>query len=557
MQKEYERNMLLTGLFLALFFSSLDQTVVGTAMPRIIGELGGLSIMTWVTTSYMLTSTTVVPIAGKLADLYGRRSIYSAGLVIFMVGSALCGTSATMLQLIIYRAVQGVGGGIMMPLAMTIVGDIFPPEERGRWQGLMGAIFGLSTAVGPTIGGWIVDYFSWKWVFYINLPIGILATIAIYLGLRSEKRLSGKVVIDYAGVVTLIAGTVSLLLGLNLGGADYPWLSWQIISLLGISFVSWLLFIQIEKRALDPVLSLELFKNRVFAVSNMVGFLMGLGMFGTLMFLPLFFQGVAGMSATSSGNAMLPMMASMIVTSIFAGRYAVKVPFRTLYIAGMSLMGIAFYLLSTMGIYTTQFSAILYITILGVGMGIIMPVITIAVQSAFGPEKRGVATSATQFFRSIGGTLGMTVLGAVFNSYSANVMEKDFFPFIRNVPELTHGPLAAQLVKAHDDPLSLYNVLLSPEALGLIPAAAQQVLLPPLKNSLAESLQVVFWVAMLIAAAGLVISLLIGNASLKRKPDKPETDAGVILFAEGIAPEVELASELVPDLIERSGGKKH
>ena len=549
---ENKRKIILIGLYLALFFASLDQTVVGTAMPRIIGELGGLGIMTWVTTAYMLTSTTIVPIAGKLADLFGRRIVYITGLVIFMSGSALCGTSTTMLQLIIYRSIQGIGGGIMMPLAMTIVGDIFSPEERGKWQGLMGALFGLSSVIGPTIGGWIVDYSSWQWVFYINLPIGILAALTIYLGLQGEKRPAGQIIIDYAGIVTLIFGTVGLLLGLNFGGIEYPWLSWQIAGLFITSIISWLVFIQVEKKAVNPILSLELFKNRIFAVTNIIGFLMGLGMFGSLMFLPLFFQGVLGISATNSGNIMLPMMLSMMVTSVLAGRLSTRIPFRLLYIAGMTLMAAAFYLLSTMTTHTTQLTAIEYMIILGIGMGIIMPVLTIAVQSAFGAEKRGVATSATQFFRSIGGTFGMAILGIIFNDYSRNIMRQDFSQAIQNLPAGIQSSLSSMLNQAQDDPHSLFNVLLSPDAIAMIPTDSQQILLPLLKTALAESLHIVFGAAMMIAVVGIFISLLIGKAKLERKRDnKQSNDTGLTFFAEGI-PEVELASELVPDLIERT-----
>jgi EmrB/QacA subfamily drug resistance transporter len=553
---ENQRKVLLTGLFLALFFSSLDQTIVGTAMPRIIGELGGLSIMTWVTTAYMLTSTTIVPIAGKIADIYGRRIIYITGLVIFMAGSALCGTSTTMLQLIIYRAIQGIGGGIMMPLAMTIVGDIFPPEERGKWQGLMGALFGLSAVVGPTIGGWIVDNSSWQWVFYINLPIGILAVCAIFIGLRHEQIRTEKVIIDYVGVVTLILGTVGLLLGLNLGGTEYPWLSWQILSLLTVALAAWLLFFQAEKSAVDPILSLELFKNRVFAVSNIVGFLMGLGMFGSMMFLPLFFQGVLGISATGSGNTMLPMMFSMMLISIIAGRFSAKVPFRFMYIAGMALMAAGFYLMSKMTIQTTQFTAVVYMIILGVGMGIIMPIITIAVQSAFGAEMRGVATAATQFFRSIGGTFGMTFLGIIFNSHSSNIMRQEFFPAVQTIPGLWQSPLSTLLNKAQADPHSLFNILLSPDMLHGIPSDLQPLFLPPLKAALAESLHIVFGVAMVIALAGVGVSLLIGDASLTNKPDRNVVEeAGLTLYAEGIT-EVELAAELAPDMLAETQVKR-
>ena len=551
MQTESNRRLLLIGLFLALFFSSLDQTVVGTAMPRIIGELGGLSIMTWVTTSYMLTSTTAVPIAGKLADLYGRRIIYVTGITIFIVGSALCGISSTMTQLIVFRGIQGIGGGIMMPLAMTIVGDIFPPEERGKWQGFMGALFGLSSVVGPTIGGWIVDYSSWQWVFYINLPIGIVAAFTIYLGLRGEKRLTEKVIIDYAGAISLITGTVSLLLGLNLGGTEYAWLSWQILSLIGVSLLSWLFFISAEKKAADPVLSLDLFKNKIFAITNIVGFLMGVGMFGALMFLPLFLQGVIGISATDSGNTMIPMMFAMVLTSIIGGRIVTKVSFRTMFASGMSIMALAFYLLSTMMVDTTQFTAILYIILLGLGMGLIMPTVTIAVQSAFPAEQRGVATSATQFFRSIGGTIGMTVLGVVFNNYSKTIMEQEFFPSVQNLTSLQTGPLGAMLAKAHTDPQGMFNTLLNPTILNTIPPDLQQLFLTPLKTALADSLHIVFIVSTAVIAAGVLISLFLGSASIKKKASRSTAeDIGVTLFAEGITPETELSAELVPDLID-------
>ncbi|WP_371379830.1 MDR family MFS transporter [Sporomusa aerivorans] len=554
---EVQRKILLLGLFLGLFFSSLDQTIVGTAMPRIIGELGGLSIMTWVTTAYMLTSTTVVPIAGKLADLYGRRIVYVAGIILFMLGSALCGTSNNMTQLIVFRALQGIGGGIMMPLAMTIVGDVFPPEQRGRWQGAMGALFGLSSVVGPAIGGWIVDYSSWQWVFYINLPIGALAAITIHIGLMGEKRFVDKAIIDYAGAVALIIATVSMLLGFNLGGTDFPWLSWQILGLLTTAVIAWISFTFIEQRAEDPILSLTLFENRTFTITNIVGFLMGLGMFGAMMFLPLFLQGVVGVSATSSGNTMIPMMFAMILTSVVAGRIVTKVSFRTMFTAGMGLMTLGLYLMSTMTAATTQTAAILYIVILGLGMGVIMPTVTIAVQSAFPPEQRGVATSATQFFRSIGGTLGMTGLGVVFNYHSRSVMAQEFFPVLQGNAALATGELGAMLDKAHTDPQSLFNMLLSPEALQVIPAGVQQALLPPLKIALADSLQLVFWVAAVIVAAGIVISLFMGDARVNGKTDRPAAEeAGVLLFAEGLAAETELAAELVPDLIQGKNDSK-
>ena len=247
METNSKRKLLLVGLLLGMFFSALDQTIVGTAMPRIIGELGGLDILTWVSISYMRSSPTLDPIAGNLADLYGRRPLYLSGLFIFILGSALCGTSNSMTQLIFYRGLQGIGGGILMPMAMTIIGDIFPPNQRGKWQGVMGAMFGLASVIGPTVGGWIVDHSTWRWVFYINLPVGILAAVTIYYGLQGEQIRKDKVAIDFAGAGTLIVGIVSLLLGLSLGGKEYPWGSWQIIGLLSTAFVFLLTFIFIER----------------------------------------------------------------------------------------------------------------------------------------------------------------------------------------------------------------------------------------------------------------------------------------------------------------------
>lgn len=548
---ETKRKLLLVGLFLGLFFAALDQTVVGTAMPRIIGELGGLSIMTWVTTAYMLSSTTIVPIAGKLADLYGRRIIYVTGITVFMIGSALCGISSSMTQLILFRGLQGIGGGIMMPLSMTIVGDTFPGEERGKWQGFIGAMFGLSSVVGPTIGGWIVDNSSWQWVFYVNLPIGVVSAVAIYFGLQGEKRLVDKAVIDYAGAISLIVATVALLLGLNLGGTDYPWISAQILGLLGLSLLAWIIFARVENRAAEPILSLDLFKNRIFTITNIIGFLMGLGMFGAIMFLPLFLQGVIGVSATNSGNTMIPMMLSMVVTSIIAGRFISRFSFRSIFATGMFLMAVGFYLLSTMSVHATIVTATLYIVILGIGMGLIMPTVTLAVQSAFTAEKRGVATSATQFFRSIGGTLGMTVFGVVFNYHSKADMEQKFFPVINGVPMFQSGSLGAMVQKAHEDPQALFNILLSPATLEAIPLPVQQILLPPLKAVLADSLHLVFLVAMAIILVGMLISYFMGDAGLKKKVERPVAEeSGLMLFAEGVVTEMEIAAELVPDLIE-------
>jgi EmrB/QacA subfamily drug resistance transporter len=554
MQTRSQRNLLVAGLFLGVFFASLDQTIVGTAMPRIIGDLGGLSIMTWVTTAYMLSSTTVVPIAGKLADLYGRRILYISGIFIFMLGSTLCGTSSDMTQLILFRGLQGIGGGMMMPMTMIIVGDIFPAEQRGKWQGFVGAIFAVSSVVGPAIGGWIVDYSSWHWVFYVNLPVGVLAAVAIFFGLRDEERLKENARIDYRGAGTLIVATVSLLLGLNLGGTDYAWLSWQIFSFIGVSAAAWVLFVLIERKVTEPILSLDLFQNRVFTIANSISFLYGIGQFGSIMFLPLFLQGVAGFSATASGNAMMPMMLALVVSSIIGGRFVTRVSFRVMFMTGLSLMSIGLYLLSTLTVEATQLTAIFYIMFLGLGIGLISPTVTIAVQSAFPAAQRGVATSATQFSRSIGGTIGMTVLGVVFNYSSRKNMEA-ILQRMQGVPELQTGALTDFFARAHADPHGTFNVLLNPEMLNTIPVNLQQIILPFLKNALADSLHSVFFAAAFIMIIGIFISGLLGTVGIEKEREEP-VNARVKLFAEGIGSEMELASELVPDLIEKEPSKK-
>lgn len=263
METQKNRGLLITGLLVAMLFASLDNTIVGTAMPRIVGELGGLGIMTWLTTAYMLSSTTVVPIAGKMADLIGRKTVYVTGLIIFMLGSALCGMAQSMTQLIFFRAVQGIGGGVMMPMAMIIIGDIFTGEQRAKWQGVFGAVFGLSSIIGPQVGGWIVDASNWRWFFYINMPVGVLATILIAIALKNRQQ-TGPVTFDIWGMFTMVGGVVSLLLALTFGGKNYPWLSWQILSLFALSAAFITGFIWIEGRTKEPILPLRLFQNEPF-----------------------------------------------------------------------------------------------------------------------------------------------------------------------------------------------------------------------------------------------------------------------------------------------------
>jgi EmrB/QacA subfamily drug resistance transporter len=548
MDNNSKRNILIIGLFLGMFFSSLDQTIVGTSLPRIIGDLGGMNIFAWVTTAYMLSSTTIVPIAGKLSDILGRRVVYVSGICIFMLGSALCGFSHSMTQLIIFRAVQGLGGGIMMPMAMIIIGDLFPPEKRGKWQGLMGALFGFSAIIGPTIGGWIVEHASWHWVFFVNLPVGLLAAIMIFIGLNGERLRKDKVIIDYAGAVTLVIAVVTLLLGLNMGGSSYPWGSWRIIGLFIISLVFILIFITIERKAKEPVLSLHFFKNRVFSVSNIIGFLMGFGMFGSIMFLPLFLQAVIGISPTKAGNTIIPMMLGMVLTSVIGGFIMTKVRFRTMFLFGMTFMSVGFFLLSTLTMNSSQGIAIFYTIFLGLGMGLIMQTVTVSVQNVFAAEFRGVATSSTQFFRSIGGTLGTTILGVVLNNRSIGLMKESLLPQATNFIQTIKDPeqvikLKVLLKTAQSDPLSLFNSLLSPDLVKALPVK----LLNPLKLVLSDSLNTVFFVSGCILVVGFIVSFFMGNARIIKRPHMPVfQEAGMEILTE----EANLSADGEPDLID-------
>ncbi|MDQ0890640.1 EmrB/QacA subfamily drug resistance transporter [Paenibacillus sp. V4I9] len=513
------RGLLLTGLIIAMLFGALDGTIVGTAMPRIVGEFGGLGLMAWLTTAYMLTSTVVVPIAGKLADLIGRRVIYVTGLVIFIAASALCGMSQNMTELILFRGLQGVGGGIMMPMAMIIIGDLFTGKQRAKWQGVFGAIFGLSSVIGPQVGGWIVDALNWRWVFYINLPVGILAVVLIAIALPKHKA-NGKVKFDIPGIVTMIVGVVSLLLALTFGGKDFAWFSWQIIGLFALAIVSLVSFVIIESKADEPILPVRLFKNRTFTTINGVGFLMAVGMFGAIMFVPLFMQGIVGISASASGTVMTPLMITMIAASVVSGQFIQKIGVRKQMLGGMIIMAIGFYFLGTMGISTTKLIASSYMLILGLGMGLVMPILTLALQESFPKSELGVVTSSSQFFRQIGGTFGMTILGAIMNHKSTVLLEQDLTPVVNQLPAEANGLATEMTDMIHTNPQTLYSSLLSPETLAKMPKEFVEHMLPILKNALVTSLHQVFIVGLVFVLLGAVLTLFIGNIKVSDRKSK-------------------------------------
>lgn len=516
------KKLVLTGLIIGMFFSALEQTIVGTAMPTIIGDLNGFSIFAWVTTAYLITSTVVVPIVGKLSDLYGRRKLYLLGTIIFALCSALCATATSMEQLIIYRGLQGIGGGMIMPLSQTIVGDIFTAEQRAKWQGFFGALYGLSSVIGPFIGGIIVDSISWHWVFLINVPTGILSALLIFIGMKNEyiHAKDNKINIDYLGMITLIPAIVLLLLGLTFGGDKFDWASTESALIFAGAFILFILFGFIERKAKEPILDLSLFKNRIFATTNALGFLLGLGMFGAIMFVPMFMQGILGVTPTQAGSTMTPMMIALIVASIIGGRLLLKLSFRTVLLVGMVTAAIGFYLMSTMGVNSNEFTAYVYMTILGFGMGLVMPTLMIAIQNEYPRTQLGTVTSASTFFRSIGGTIGITILNAVMNDSIQDKMNAAW--------QTEKDPLLAQVLKALSEKTdALYGILLDPALLKL-PNDITEKIIATLADVWSRSFELVFLTGLIFVAAGIIVAGLVGNGKIKKDNEIEELNETAI-----------------------------
>jgi EmrB/QacA subfamily drug resistance transporter len=446
----------MTAVLLVMLLASLDQTIVGTAMPRIISDLQGFDRYTWVTTAYLLTSTVMVPIYGKLSDLFGRKPIFLIGVVLFLVGSAASGASQTMNQLIAFRAFQGLGAAALMPIALAVIGDLFTPRERGKWQGLTGAVFGLSSVLGPTAGGWITDNSTWRWVFYVNLPIGIIALLVlIFLMPSLRSKSSGKPSIDYIGATLLIASTVPLLLGFTWAGSQYAWLSWQILSLFSGSIVFSTLFILYEARLerLDrqPIINPSLFKNGIFSVSVLITMITSMGMFGSILFLPLYAQGVLGISATNSGLLLTPMMGGLIVSSVISGQLVSRFgKYKWLTFVGMAITIGGSLLLQRLDVNSTYTELIIAMIVFGLGLGFSMSLYTVIVQNAL-PKVIGQATSGLTFFRSIGATIAVAAMGSLLTSAYVPGFHSALSSSIK-------AAVPGKILSVFDDP----NVLLSP-----------------------------------------------------------------------------------------------
>ena len=483
-----------SGLMAGMLLAALDQTIVSTALPTIVGELGGLDHLSWVVTAYLLTTTVSTPLYGKLSDLYGRKLMFQAAIVIFLAGSVLCGVAQNLGQLIAFRGIQGIGGGGLMAMAFAIIGDVVSPRERGRYTGYLGAVFAVASVAGPLLGGFFVDNLSWRWVFYVNVPIGIVALIVTSSVLqlpftRRDHR------IDFEGAALLVAGVSALLLALVWGGNEYEWGSTTIVGLLVASAVLLAVFVIWEGRAEEPILPLRLFRARVFTIGVLLSFVVGASMFGAIVFLPLFLQAVTGASATNSGLLLLPLMAGLMTTSVGSGRVIARTGhYRRWPMAGMLTSAAGMTLLSTMDAETSRLESSLYMVVLGLGIGMVMQVLVLAMQNASEPQDMGVVTSSANFFRSLGGSMGISVFGAIFASLLADKLGS-FLP-----------PGALNQAGFNPDSLSA-----SPEQLQALPAN----LLAPVIRALSESITAVFAYTVPVLIIGFLLSLILPGLPLR------------------------------------------
>lgn len=420
---------IMIAIMTAMFFSAINQTIIGVAMPRIIATLGGLDYYTWVITIYLLTMAVATILVGKLSDIYGRKPFLLGGIGIFVVGAFLSGLSADIFQLIVYRGITGIGAGMIMSTAFTAVGDLYLPRERAKWTGLMSGIFGISSVLGPLMGGYIVDNLDWHWVFWVFLPLGIIAFAMIFKLFPKVPRREGES-IDYFGSFFLTVTIVALLMSFSLAGegaGKFAWSSWQILGLFALTIVALIAFIITETKVKTPVLPLSLFKNDIVTISNLAGFLLGMGMMGVMIYTPFFIQGVKGISPSGSGLIMMPMSIFMVFATTFAGAYMTKVgKYKGLAIIGLSVTTVGIFLLSTVTITTSIYVIIVYLCVIGVGLGASMPVFSLTVQNAVSLRQLGVASASSQLFRSLGNTMGIGILGAIMSSRMVSGIKEMF-----------------------------------------------------------------------------------------------------------------------------------
>ena len=433
------------GLMVTLLLAALDQTIVATALPRIVSDLGGITQYSWVFTAYMLTSTVSVPVYGRLGDVHGRRPLMLIAVTIFLVGSALCGAAQNMTELVIFRGLQGLGAGGLFPLSLAVIGSIVPPRDRGRWQGLIGAVFAASSIIGPAVGGFIVDNTTWRWIFLVNLPVGAIALVVIALTMP-KRKVRAEHEIDWTGAALLAAGTASLLLGLVWAGRDYAWTSGHVVAALAVSAIVLAVFGLWERHSREPILPFEALRNPIVAGSVACMALVGMAMFGAISFVPLFVQGVIGSSASSSGVVLTPMMLGAVATSFLSGQLVSRTGrYRWNVVLGPPVLALGMALLWRMNVHTTNRQAALAMVVSGIGLGSMMQVFVLSVQNAVQRARIGSATALTQFARQMGATIGISVMGVIVNAGLPVETTKRAGVAIHRLPPALRESLAAAL----------------------------------------------------------------------------------------------------------------
>jgi EmrB/QacA subfamily drug resistance transporter len=506
------------AVMLGLFLSALDQTVVGTALPTIVTDLGGNNLYVWVVTSYLLTSTITVPIYGKLSDLFGRKLMLIIGISLFLIGSALSGLSQNMGELIFFRGLQGLGAGALFPITLAVIGDLFTPRERGKYQGFFGAVFGLAFLVGPFLGGWITDNISWHWVFYVNLPIGAIALAVIIVNLPNHKREGATPSIDYWGTLVFTAALVPILIGLtekgltNTAGTAYSWFAPQVGGLLLLGAVLVVAFLFIETRVKEPILPLDLFRNRTYAASQAAMFFMSFAFFIAIIFMPRYYQAVRGISATASGYMLWPLLVGLMGTSIGAGLVIARTgKYKLLLVGAMVTMMIGIFLMTNLNATTGNYPLWIWLFVLGVGIGPSMSGYTLVVQNSVPIAKLGVATSTLTFFRQIGGTVGLAIAGTSLSSTLANQLPKDLAK--AKIPASVAGHLSAStnssLSGVGNVGGKLANVLPA-SAHPLIPAIVKAI-----HEALAQAIAGSFWIGLVVAVLAVVATLCLKEIPLR------------------------------------------
>ncbi len=500
------------GVMTGMFIAALEATVVGTAMPTVIASLGGLNHYSWVFSAYLVTSTVTVPVWGKLSDLYGRRLLYQIGIGIFLLGTLLSGFSTSMTQLIIFRAIQGLGAGALVPLGMTIIGDTFTLEERAKMQAYFSGVWGLSSIIGPIVGGFVTDQISWRWVFFVNLPIGVVAALIIGFALR-EPKVHTRPSIDYAGAILLMTAISLLMLAMVEGGSG-GLINSQNLLIFAASAVLLLIFVFVEKRAADPIIPFALFKNKTITIAIIAGFLGGVAMFGAISFVPLFAQGSLGFSATAAGSLLTPLMLAWVSMSIVGGRLMLRVGYRVITIVGYAALTLGFVMLAMFDRETNLVWLYLDLVTIGVGLGLSMLTLLIAVQQAVEKSKLGVATSLNQFSRSIGGAIGVAVMGAILTASLATELNK---------AASDNGVLTSEQAQEF---ASNPNALIEPTA----KAAISTETLGVLQSSLARAIHPVFWSGAIMAGLGLIVVLFLPKDKLRE--EETPVDGERLIMAE-------------------------